>query len=109
MRSTEGCRRRNPCSGRPGKGILALRQAVLRNQNRLRTDARGRQTGIDSDQSYLGPGSLRTGRQSYGINGRMAEAILCALMNNQQAALEKIGQFDQTQPVIAVWARSLKA
>ena len=52
---------------------------------------------------YLGGGNLSA------INGRMAEAMLLTLMNNQAAALEKLSDIKTNDATLTSWVRALQA
>jgi tetratricopeptide (TPR) repeat protein len=43
------------------------------------------------------------------VNGRVAEAMLFTLMNNQIAALEKLGGIETNDEAVAQWVRTLQA
>jgi tetratricopeptide (TPR) repeat protein len=51
---------------------------------------------------------LAKGRPS-SVNGRVAEAMLFTLMNNQTAALEKLGGIETNDETVAQWLRTLQA
>jgi tetratricopeptide (TPR) repeat protein len=44
-----------------------------------------------------------------GLNGRMAECMLLTLMENQAAALEKLGAMEQSDGPLTNWVRALQA
>jgi tetratricopeptide (TPR) repeat protein len=46
---------------------------------------------------------------SYGVNGRLAEATLLTLVNDQALALEKLASVDTNHPAVAGLARALRA
>jgi len=48
------------------------------------------------------------GRSSVGLNGRLANAILLTLINNQKSALENLAGMDASEAVLQPWLRSLR-
>ena len=44
-----------------------------------------------------------------GINGRVADAMLSSLMNNQAAALNKLDGLEKTDPAVNTWIKALRA
>jgi hypothetical protein len=49
------------------------------------------------------------GKNLSAINGRMAEAILYTLMNNEADALQKLKNIPATDPAVVSWVRALQA
>lgn len=58
--------------------------------------------------AHLALARALNGRQPFGTDGRLAEAMLYTLMNNQRAALERIEELSK-DAALAPWARALKA
>jgi tetratricopeptide (TPR) repeat protein len=59
--------------------------------------------------SHLAFANLIRGQPRYSQDGLIADAVLCGLMNNQAAALEKIKAIDQAIPAAPEWCRALRA
>ncbi|MGO8839236.1 MAG: hypothetical protein ACLQAH_19150 [Limisphaerales bacterium] len=59
--------------------------------------------------AHLAMAQLLTGGRSPSMNGRVAEAMLFTLMNDQVAALEKLGGIETNDETVAKWVRTLQA
>ncbi len=57
--------------------------------------------------SHLAMADALNKHAARGIDGKVAEALLYTLMNNEKPALERIAAFDKTQPTLAAWSRAL--
>jgi hypothetical protein len=49
------------------------------------------------------------GTKASGVNGRMAECIMLTLMNDEAAAMEKLGAMDLSDETLKIWDRTLRA
>jgi tetratricopeptide (TPR) repeat protein len=59
--------------------------------------------------THLAMAQLLAGGRPPSVNGRVAEAMLFTLMNNQAAALEKLGGIETNDEAVAKWVRTLQA
>ena len=59
--------------------------------------------------AHLAMAQLLAGGRPPSVNGRVAEAMLFTLMNNQAAALEKLGGIETNDETVAQWVRTLQA
>jgi len=57
--------------------------------------------------SHLAMADALSKHSARGIDGKVAEALLYTLMNNEKPALERIATIDKTQPALAAWSRAL--
>jgi len=59
--------------------------------------------------AHLALAQFLAGGRPPSVNGRVAEAMLLTLMNNQVAALGKLGGIETNDEVVAQWVRTLQA
>jgi hypothetical protein len=59
--------------------------------------------------AHLCMAQLVSGQRAPSMTGRMADAMLFTLMNNEVSGLEKLDQLDSRDPVIMKWVRTLRA
>jgi len=59
--------------------------------------------------AHLALATQFSGQSGVGLNGRLANAILLTLINNQKTALENLAGMDASDPVVQPWLRSLRA
>jgi hypothetical protein len=59
--------------------------------------------------AHLAMAQLLAGGRPPSMNGRVAEAMLFTLMNDQVAALEKLGDIETNNEAVAQWVRTLQA
>ena len=59
--------------------------------------------------AHLAMARYLDGKNLSAINGRMAEAILYTLMNNEADALQKLKNIPTTDPAVVSWVRALQA
>jgi len=59
--------------------------------------------------AHLAMAQYLAGERQLGINGRVAEAMLLTLMNDQAPALEKLSRIETNDPVVLQWVRTLQA
>ena len=59
--------------------------------------------------AHLAMAHLLAGSQPPSVNGRVAEAMLYTLMNDEAAAVEKLKKIDTNNAAVASWVRTLQA
>jgi hypothetical protein len=59
--------------------------------------------------AHLALASQFSGQSGTGLNGRLANAILLTLINNQKTALENLAGIDAVDPLVQPWLRALRS